>query len=163
MDKQFESENLYDYSDVYCDTIVNSTSPIQHTSGIIFDNHINIFINKMIDGERTIIRKEFSQYNKNNSFTEPTYFHLLILTNYGRLFTITYETENKRFGIPKLHELNFWIPKDHIYIIQSMSPTSVNDLLIEIHNQNKILKVLKYLKKNLSNGKYSKKSLRDKC
>ena len=153
-------KDLYDYSDVRIHSVVslwsNNTS-IQ--GGINRCKEYRNFIKKRVSGEKLVLIKSISK--RVHSIGDTRNIYGILLTNYGRLCLITTNNNGVSYNTwGTYHELNFWIPKDYIYIIQSV--ISIISQSICCNNGNpfkQLLLLLKHLKINLSNGKYVKNNI----
>ena len=123
------------------------------------------YFKKELDKNKKEFIISFSVYIKSDNIDKLYYCG--IITNYGRCLHFEW-TEGKKGNILKhifYDSYNFWIPKDYIFIIDNSGILQTNkiykvcvlglqlvDNFSHCYNQNK--KLMKYLKKNLFNGKY---------
>lgn len=136
-------KDLYDYSGISQYTNIPKDEKI-------CENYIRSSKNSFIDKEISIIDCRF--YINSHA-------HRILITNYGKLIGCSKST------YPKKINLNFWIPKDYIYIIQSMFKSMVRippqhtwyhgilKIIEDLHD------LLKHIKENLENGNYVKNNV----
>lgn len=147
-------KDLYDYSDV----------PEIKINEIQYNDIVpDIYSQSFVNGEKIVI--EISEV-----LTQQSIHQMTLVTNYGRIYTINYNCSQRKdyyYGsryYPKKSIINhnFWIPKDYIFIIKSitdnMMKSTQNHCGIKSISGT-ICNLIDHIKENLYNGKYVKNNV----
>jgi hypothetical protein len=101
------------------------------------------FISNMIKGEKIVIIERVSPPATN------AHGIAIILTNYGRILYIQYQTHSKGTISMRLSEYNFWIPKNHIRNVVENLPKYMH---VDSYYQ-KFTSIIAKIKKNIIDEK----------
>ena len=164
-------DDLYDYQKIKTYDKFVVLSKIQFSPHIKFGNPKYKYITKynslksfedtFVIGEKYILYYKYIVNSRSNYRDEDT----LYVTNYGRMMLLHRYYRQIKQSVMNHNELNFWIPIDYVYIIQTLvSQFSNGNDTLKTHVgcepyaklYGTIKKILTHLRDNLLNGKYVK-------